>query len=429
MENKEGIIRRIAGRISKKYNLYPPIDFTPIFEDRNIQYHEENLGTDADGYSDLIDSALKIVVNSEIDYIPRKRFTIAHELGHVFIGWHDDVTLCKTENEYVAHNMLDIQEKEANVFASELLMPTSWVKEQLADIKACGLDSIISKLSSLASTSIMASLYALENALDSGNVLIVYSKTNSWGRRFVASNTCEKYLREKDFVETCYALCEEYSEYYIGNYSILHFSFIPFPDVEDIKRSYECFHNLILTLKHISGNSILGIIHCIKSILYEIADKYIVCLFEKDNLILIESSKEVELQLPYISDKLSIIETCNHFGYDYEVTNLESEMCLLTITEPIYKDIKSWMKRHKDSKALCNEILNDVYYGEELKKKQMSINGIIGNVNGTHKEANIEALYDLIQKGLRRKEFDEFIQHELFNEFVSVKSHELVNRR
>lgn len=117
MENKESVIRRLAGRIRKKYDLCPPIDFKCILEDQNIFYSETNLGTDADGYSDLRDSELKIVVNSASDYLPRKRFTIAHELGHIFIGWHDDVTLCKTDDEYVAHNMLDIQEKEANVFA------------------------------------------------------------------------------------------------------------------------------------------------------------------------------------------------------------------------------------------------------------------------------------------------------------------------
>jgi Zn-dependent peptidase ImmA (M78 family) len=429
MENKEHIIRRIAGRIIKKYNLYPPINFSDILKDKNIQYLEENLGTNGDGYSDLRDSALKIIVNSEIDYLPRKRFTIAHELGHVFIGWHDDVTLCKTENEFVTHNMLDIQEKEANVFASELLMPNYWVKEQLSDTKECGLDLIIDRLSSLAQTSIMATMYALENALESGNAFIVYSDVISWGKRFVATNTCERYLRGKDFIESCYILCERYCQYSIGSYSIVHFSFMPYPNVEDIKRIYEYYKDLTLTLKHISGNSILSIIHCIISILNVIADMYTVCLFEGKNLLLFERSKGVEVQLPYTSDKSNIIETCIHYGYNYKVTELEDEMCLLVITEPIYRDVKAWVKRHQDSKLLCNEILNDLYYGEELKKKRMSISGVIGSANGTYKQSNIETLYDLIQKRLRRREFDEFIEHNRFNDFVSLKCYELINRR
>ena len=67
--------------------------------------------------ADLKDSDLKIVLNSAIQYEPRIRFTLAHELGHIFISWHSDVTLCVTDNEYSEHNKLDIQEHEANVFA------------------------------------------------------------------------------------------------------------------------------------------------------------------------------------------------------------------------------------------------------------------------------------------------------------------------
>lgn len=86
MENKEKTVRKIASRVSKKYKLYPPVDFTNVFLEKGIKYREEKLVTNGDGYSELQDSKLEIVVNSETDYLPRKRFTIAHELGHIFIG-------------------------------------------------------------------------------------------------------------------------------------------------------------------------------------------------------------------------------------------------------------------------------------------------------------------------------------------------------
>lgn len=98
MENKEKQVRKIAQRVMLRYKLHPPTDMVKIIRNKGITCVEENLGTDADGYSDLKDSNLKIVLNSDIQYEPRKRFTLAHELGHIFISWHSDITLCLTDN-------------------------------------------------------------------------------------------------------------------------------------------------------------------------------------------------------------------------------------------------------------------------------------------------------------------------------------------
>ena len=207
MENKEKIVRKIANRVSDKYKLYPPVDFKEILLQKGIRYREEKLVTNGDGYSDLRESDMEIVVNSDMNYLPRKRFTIAHELGHIFIGWHDDVTLCRTDNEYAAHNMLDIQEKEANVFASELLMPTEWVKNQLSRYADYGLDYVIRRLCDEAETSLMACFYALENAMQSGNVLLVFTPSVDFAKRFVSNNTEICYLRNMDFQECCETIC------------------------------------------------------------------------------------------------------------------------------------------------------------------------------------------------------------------------------
>ena len=83
MENKEKQVRKIAQRVMTKYKLHPPVDMMGLIQEKGITCVEENLGTNADGYSDLKDSDLKIVLNSAIQYEPRKRFTMAHELGHI----------------------------------------------------------------------------------------------------------------------------------------------------------------------------------------------------------------------------------------------------------------------------------------------------------------------------------------------------------
>lgn len=63
----------------------------------------------------------------------RRRFTLAHELGHLKIGWHHPGTIvCDIENGRsgirAEHSMF---ETEANKFASELLMPSDWVIHEI----------------------------------------------------------------------------------------------------------------------------------------------------------------------------------------------------------------------------------------------------------------------------------------------------------
>ncbi|MBR2184295.1 MAG: ImmA/IrrE family metallo-endopeptidase [Prevotella sp.] len=65
-----------------------------------------------------------ITVNSNLTYVPRKRFTIAHELGHYILG-HNRKEVAHDNQASTEFYKSGSQETEANQFASELLMPTS----------------------------------------------------------------------------------------------------------------------------------------------------------------------------------------------------------------------------------------------------------------------------------------------------------------
>ena len=425
MENKEEIVRKIARKIVDKYALVPPIRFDEIFEAKNIYYREENLGTNGDGYSDLKDSKLTIVINSEIDYEPRKRFTIAHELGHIFIGWHDDVTLCKTDNEYFTHNMLDIQEKEANIFASELLMPYDWVRTFLdteTDMK-----KIVTALSSGANTSLMAVFYALENAMDAGNVLLVRSNDSIFPKRFVAVHTCNTYLDLKgDFEDTCDFLSLKHHVFSIGSYTITHYIFFSIPALSQIRCVYDRKKNLLGTLNELTDGHIFYLLHCLKDVIDAIGEKYILYGFYNDEQALIVKSRQVEIVLPYTADKSKIIEICQKFDYHYEEQKIEFGFEILVIKEPKFIDNKKWQHSGYNSKTLLNTILNETYAQIDINKKRMSINGVIGSAKSMHKNATREELYDIIQKRMRRTELEDFVNHDRFEEFVSLKCCELM---
>ena len=76
-----------------------------------------------------------IKVNSDIQYEPRKRFTIAHELGHHLL--HDNLEIheenSNTLNWFDTETKLKkgVQEAEANDFAAELLMPEQIFRREI----------------------------------------------------------------------------------------------------------------------------------------------------------------------------------------------------------------------------------------------------------------------------------------------------------
>lgn len=81
-----------------------------------------------DGYLICSDGLKLIFVSSNITNLHRKRFVIAHELGHFFLH-RDKLYSCENVSEVnvIKANSFQ-QEQEANLFASELLLPNDKLK-------------------------------------------------------------------------------------------------------------------------------------------------------------------------------------------------------------------------------------------------------------------------------------------------------------
>lgn len=75
--------------------------------------------------SAFIDLEDKFIVYSDSDPTVRKRFAIAHEVGHYLLNHI-------TPNHGSNLNSDDPKETEANIFAAELLMPYEWLKKDIS---------------------------------------------------------------------------------------------------------------------------------------------------------------------------------------------------------------------------------------------------------------------------------------------------------
>lgn len=104
-----------------------PLELTieEIIHSKNILIKVEAI-EGADGRILMRDNSAIITINSDIDFNPKKRFILAHELGHFELHrfsrklYNDnDETLNHSYQKYFS-----IEEVEANEFASEFLMPT-----------------------------------------------------------------------------------------------------------------------------------------------------------------------------------------------------------------------------------------------------------------------------------------------------------------
>jgi len=89
----------------------------------SIKIYETDIGKDVSGFLEKIGNTWAIYVNrNESEY--RKRFTLAHELGHYIL--HREIpnnSLAFRDQIFFRDENTSPQEKEANKFAANLLMP------------------------------------------------------------------------------------------------------------------------------------------------------------------------------------------------------------------------------------------------------------------------------------------------------------------
>ena len=115
-----------AKNIINEFGIEDPKDFSveELIYARDIIFEEKKI-LNSDGRIVFGKSKTKISINSEMKYSGRRRFTLAHELGHF--------ELHHNENTHLDDNPLTLdyfkyggQEYEANQFAVELLMPSAY---------------------------------------------------------------------------------------------------------------------------------------------------------------------------------------------------------------------------------------------------------------------------------------------------------------
>jgi hypothetical protein len=121
-----------AQEIVKSLFLEKPadIDITAIAVERGAFAKEESL-KGADGRLTVLGNRGMITVRADIPESEKKRFVIAHELGHFELHREKFATLSCSDVDFYQWSQSKPLEVEANHFASEILMPEPIFKKRI----------------------------------------------------------------------------------------------------------------------------------------------------------------------------------------------------------------------------------------------------------------------------------------------------------
>lgn len=144
------------------------VDLKRIIEQLNIQYYETEFENILDGFSfKLVEQGKAAIIINKNSIDVRKKFTIAHELGHICSN-------IKQNDNF--DNLLNIHlyqegEKSANKFAGELLIPNDYLEEfQKRDLDIYR----VQEVSTLFNVSIEAAAIRIINSINGSYCFTVY---------------------------------------------------------------------------------------------------------------------------------------------------------------------------------------------------------------------------------------------------------------
>ena len=121
-----GKIELAVKRLYQECGMYDPLDLSiqDVIQSKNILIKEEGIDG-ADGRIVTNGDSAVITIDSKIEFESRKRFVLAHELGHYVLHRHNKKLFqdnSDTLNQWY-HKVFGNEELEANEFAAEFLMP------------------------------------------------------------------------------------------------------------------------------------------------------------------------------------------------------------------------------------------------------------------------------------------------------------------
>src|SRR5262249_28678245 len=167
-------IREIVERLLAKHKVqHGEVPIERIVSSYGIEIKRDKVDAELSGFLVRDHQAKRSVIGANKAHHPhRQRFTIAHELGHFLLHRGQTVHLDETQQAFTVNlrdaesaKGEDSEEREANLFAAELLMPAKFLAKDLEGVTLDLLadNSILVKLAKKYKVSTQALTFRLAN--------------------------------------------------------------------------------------------------------------------------------------------------------------------------------------------------------------------------------------------------------------------------
>lgn len=162
-------IRLLVERLLVQHHIVSaPVPVKAIAKGLGVKIQETPAELDLSGflYRDRRRNVAIIGLNGD-HHLNRQAFTAAHELGHFLLHDFDDIHVDRQFKVWLRSDAssegTDLEEKEANLFAAELLMPERFLAKDLEKIGAVDLleEDVLSKLAERYGVSTQAMTFRL----------------------------------------------------------------------------------------------------------------------------------------------------------------------------------------------------------------------------------------------------------------------------
>lgn len=161
-------IEEKADEVLKNENFYTPgFDIIKFIKKLNIEVIPKKFSDDISGFL-AINNGKVVISFNENEGNERKRFTLAHELGHFFLHSKNQPLFIDKSPKIMYRNNASstgevLIEREANAFAAALLMPQKLIIQEIDKLQENDASKIIYKLAGKFKVSEQAMSFRLSN--------------------------------------------------------------------------------------------------------------------------------------------------------------------------------------------------------------------------------------------------------------------------
>ncbi|MFS0864917.1 ImmA/IrrE family metallo-endopeptidase [Fredinandcohnia sp. 179-A 10B2 NHS] len=425
--------KKFAQQIVKKYSLSPPVDIRKLINNYATCV-EDLLPNNADAIC-IINIEKPLIILDSLKSENRKRFTLAHELGHIIIPWHDGMISCHTDEEDVVDgNAYQTMEAEANSFAAEILMPSEWLKGVIDEHKEEGLQELLTVISEGANVSVSAAFYSLIHYLPDGYIILM--ENSDW---YFAKFRRSKYTNilipkqseqyDLDWLDNC---SNKKGSFNLESTNITWWK-TPETLTEDKLINLLEQSSTPLNLNYIFekiintyGNGALAT--SLQSLVEQLPHGYLIHLsggdykrtFRTPNTrVPIPDYRSAEEEINWIQEYSNTNGTFNYLGY----TINWGYFVISAVAQPKKEDKRL-------SPDILKGIINDCYQSEaDRKKYTQSINGVIGFLNNVASREFDEFYRIFKERFIGVEKYRKISQHRDFDIFVRKKIKEILSRK